>query len=319
VEVESVDERFDRADELRSEGELLAAVDVYEAIERDAAEDCDGEPAEDAAQALIDKASVLLELDRVDEAFAAYDGVSVRYGDSDEPELVEQVAWALAWKAVAMQTHGRLEEAVALSDAVVTRYAAGDTDLRLITTWPDLRRDRRRRARRRRAVRRVRPAMPRTCSSGCAANGRPTSSSRARSSASRTTPTRASARSSRTRSSCRRGRSPGGLAWPMPCRSLFDRFWDDPDEELSHQAARAAMNCGAALCRPGEGGALLDLLATMSERLEASDDEYLENVGGGARNLRNALRPILRVTGTRTRSLTAFSIAMSSLRRLRAA
>jgi hypothetical protein len=105
----------------------------------------------------------------------------------------------------------------------------------------------------------------------------------------------------------------------VACRSLFDRFWDDPAEDLRHAAARAAMNCGAALCRLGEGGALLDLLATMSERLEASDDEYLENVGGGARYLRNALRPILRLTGTRTRSLTAFSIAMASLRRLRAA
>jgi tetratricopeptide (TPR) repeat protein len=127
-----VEERFDRADALRSEGELLAAIDLYEAIERDAADAVDGEPAEHAAQALIEKASVLLELDRVDEAFAAYDRVSLRYGDSDEPELVEQVAWALVWKAIAMQHDGRIEEAVALSDAVVTRYADGDTELRLI-------------------------------------------------------------------------------------------------------------------------------------------------------------------------------------------
>ena len=127
-----MEERFDQADALRSEGELLAAIDVYDAIERDARDAGDGEPPEHAAQALIEKASVLLELDRVDEAFAAYDRVSLRYGDSDEPELVEQVAWALVWKAIAMQQHGRLEEAVALSDAVVTRYADGDMDLRLI-------------------------------------------------------------------------------------------------------------------------------------------------------------------------------------------
>jgi tetratricopeptide (TPR) repeat protein len=425
-----VEERFDQADALRSEGELLAAIDLYEAIARDAAGACDGEPAEHAAQALIEKASVLLELERIDEAFAAYDRVSVRYGDSDEPELVEQVAWALVWKAIAMQTQGRLDEAVALADAVVMRYADGDTDLLLIvgaayglqveclaslgrpgeaidvthelarfadaTCTPGL--DRLTTATRLieavclarlgrtddalasyREIVDADPVDDEPCGeyvlrAACDAANMLWGLRRDREAdavlagaierfadepEAGVRPFLAYALVVQARSFAWRSRVADAIATydqvtelpddcddhylraliayalgetaalcaragdyvdaAVACRSLFDRFWDDPAEDLRHAAARAAMNCGAALCRLGEGGALLDLLATMSERLEASDDEYLENVGGGARYLRNALRPILRLTGTRTRSLTAFSIAMASLRRLRAA
>jgi tetratricopeptide (TPR) repeat protein len=127
-----VDDRFEAADALREQGELLAAIEIYDAIDRDLESDSSVEAQEFAAQALIEKANVLCQLDRFDEAADSYDLVSERYGDSDEVDLETEVARALVRKARTLREQGRLDEAIALSDATIARFSSGDdSDLRL--------------------------------------------------------------------------------------------------------------------------------------------------------------------------------------------
>jgi tetratricopeptide (TPR) repeat protein len=99
-------------------------------------------------------------------------------------------------------------------------------------------------------------------------------------------------------------------------RSVFDRFWNDPDRDLRHKAAIAATDCTGTLCRLGEGAILLDVLRAIVDRFDESDDEFLWARGRGASYTGNVLRPIVGLSGDRTRVLVACSATARLVRRV---
>jgi len=74
------------------------------------------------ARALLRKGYVLRQLNRHEEALAAYDQVLARFGEATEPALREQVAWALVNKGYILGELNRREEALAAYDQVLARF-----------------------------------------------------------------------------------------------------------------------------------------------------------------------------------------------------
>jgi tetratricopeptide (TPR) repeat protein len=88
--------------------------------------------ADDAAMmfTLSQKAYALGELNRHEDAIAAYDDCIARYGGSEDPYLQEQVANALVHKGFNLVTLNRHEDAIAAYDDVIARYGGSeDPDL----------------------------------------------------------------------------------------------------------------------------------------------------------------------------------------------
>lgn len=97
--------------------QAIAAYDVVVARFGDAPE-----AALSVALALVNMGNRLGDLDRPEEAIAAYDDVGVRLGEASEPELREWVCAALLNKAVTLGNLDRSLEAIATYDDVLARF-----------------------------------------------------------------------------------------------------------------------------------------------------------------------------------------------------